>query len=337
MPIFRLNITDNDPDKAKLDIALKADLKLEKHLENWFENSPWALIQDETILWISRQTKAKDEEGTIRPDLLGIDSEGNLVIVEFKRERTSREVVAQLLEYAAWANEQPEENIRRIADTYLQNHDQCNEENFNQTFCNEFETNQIPQLNRQLRLYIVAGEIPARVLNVCRFLRSSYKMDISCLAVSMFQTESEEVIIDIEDKLGDEVLSKPKKDGVKKREIVWGAILESICNDLNRDFVTSDVVNRVFEKDPKCNKNTIHGQINHFRVAKQRVVEALLELSKESSGNKFPLTEKILETVLQNYHKTNKTDIRHMIDLFNQTKYDLTHLNQAESVAENSE
>ncbi len=33
-------------------------------------------------------------------DLLGLDKDGNIVIVELKRGKTPREVVAQLLEYA---------------------------------------------------------------------------------------------------------------------------------------------------------------------------------------------------------------------------------------------
>ena len=36
-------------------------------------------------------------------DLLGVDREGNVVVVELKRDRTPRDVVAQALEYAAFA------------------------------------------------------------------------------------------------------------------------------------------------------------------------------------------------------------------------------------------
>ena len=75
MPIFKLEDTT-------LDIAQRTDLELETHLETWLENSPWAVIQDELVLWIDRQASAQDKEGTIYPDLLGVDSEGNLVIVE---------------------------------------------------------------------------------------------------------------------------------------------------------------------------------------------------------------------------------------------------------------
>ena len=35
-------------------------------------------------------------------DLLAVDSEGSLVVIELKRNRTPREVVAQVLDYAYW-------------------------------------------------------------------------------------------------------------------------------------------------------------------------------------------------------------------------------------------
>ena len=98
MPIFRLErLEEDDISKAELVIAQETNLELERYLEDWLENSPRALTQ-EALLWIGRQTSAQDEEGTIFPDLLGVDSEGNLVIIELKKDRALREVVAQLLE-----------------------------------------------------------------------------------------------------------------------------------------------------------------------------------------------------------------------------------------------
>ena len=116
MPIFRLE--GDDISNAELVIAHETDLELENHLESWMANSPRALTQ-RPILWIGRQTSARDEEGTIYPDLLGIDTEGNVIVVELKRNETSREVIAQLLEYATWANKLTDRQIQQIAEDYF--------------------------------------------------------------------------------------------------------------------------------------------------------------------------------------------------------------------------
>jgi hypothetical protein len=52
------------------------------------------------LLIVGRQENAFGK----RIDLLAIDSEGRLAIVELKRDKTPRDVVAQVLEYGAWAN-----------------------------------------------------------------------------------------------------------------------------------------------------------------------------------------------------------------------------------------
>ena len=122
MPIFRLERSEgNDMSKAELVIAQETNLELEKHLENWLENSPRQTLAREDFLWIGRQTSITDEDSTIFSDLLGIDSKGDLVIAELKKGRTPREGVAQLLDYAAWAGGLSESEIRKIAEEYFKN------------------------------------------------------------------------------------------------------------------------------------------------------------------------------------------------------------------------
>ena len=205
MPIFRL-------EGDRLIIAEETDLELETHLETWLENSPQVLAQ-ESFLWIGRQPSAADEEGTIFPDLLGVDTEGNLVIVELKRGQSPREVIAQLLEYAAWADGLLESQIREIAGIYFENRDELQEKTFNEVFREAFEipeTDELPPLNRRLRLFIAAEEISSRIARVCRFLRISQGMDISCIAVSTFETEAGERLVSTEVKVGDEDIATSK-------------------------------------------------------------------------------------------------------------------------------
>jgi len=49
-----------------------------------------------------------------RLDLLAIAPDGSLVLIELRRDRTPREVVAQALDYAAWVESLDAEDITRI-------------------------------------------------------------------------------------------------------------------------------------------------------------------------------------------------------------------------------
>ena len=64
------------------------------------ETNPDGILEDGRVLIIGRQVRT-DLGGVI--DLLGVDRQGNVVVVELKRDRTPRDVVAQALEYAAFA------------------------------------------------------------------------------------------------------------------------------------------------------------------------------------------------------------------------------------------
>lgn len=268
MPIFKLEKSEGDDiSKAELVIAQETNLELEKHLENWLENSPRALTQ-EPLLWIGRQTSASVDEHTIFPDLLGVDIEGNLIIVELKRDKAPREVIAQLLEYAAWAGELSESQIREIAETYFKTRDEFEGKTFDEAFREVFdlpETDELPRLNEHLRLFIVPEDISSRIERVCRFLRTSHRMDISCISVSTFQTDSNERIISMEARIGGEQLntSRSQRHSViqtsrwsedkSTQEVLRDAIKELTRGDFNVVFKQKDIL----EKYPNFNANTL--------------------------------------------------------------------------------
>jgi hypothetical protein len=69
---------------------------LEKAIENWIANSPELLFPKEQVLVF-----AQSVAGQSMADVLALDSFGNLVVVEVKRDWSDRSTVSQLLEYAA--------------------------------------------------------------------------------------------------------------------------------------------------------------------------------------------------------------------------------------------
>lgn len=263
MPIFRLE--GDDSSNSELIPAKETNLELESHLEDWLENSPRQTLAQEDFLWIGRQTSVTDEGNTMYSDLLGVDFQGNLVIVELKKGRTPREVVAQLLEYAAWADQLSESQIREIAENYFQTRSEFEGKTFDEVFRAVFEmpeTDEFPPLNRTLRLFIVAEEIPERVTRVCQFLRVSHGIDVTCLVVSIFQTESNEILVSTETIVGDEQFAVPNKSqkvsssppqpssDEPEEQIVWKAVQEFTNGDLNAIFSLKEIERVVSGKHP---------------------------------------------------------------------------------------
>lgn len=266
MPIFKLKKEEDKIEQAILVPAEKTSLKLEAHLECWLENSPWAIAQ-EPLLIIGRQTSAfQEESGTIFPDLLGLDEEGNIVIIELKKGRTPREVIAQLLEYAAWANDLSDEKIKDISNNYLKGTG-C-ENSVEKAFIETFETEDVPALNQRLRLFVAAEEITPSVSKVCRFLRQVHGVDVTCVQFNIFQTESGEVLVNSEAIVGLEDVVPPKKSVSKRwtgekpaKEIIRETIREFTLEDKNKVFSPKDISQVILQKHPSFNKNTVSCQI----------------------------------------------------------------------------
>lgn len=82
----------------------------EQRLEDWVVKDPAILGID--LLLIGRQVTTANQG---RIDLLGIDDEANLVVLELKRDKTPREIVAQALDYASWVNDLSYEQIDGVA------------------------------------------------------------------------------------------------------------------------------------------------------------------------------------------------------------------------------
>lgn len=87
----------------------EAQLPSEKALEDMIVAAP-SMLSDEWML-IGRQEKTASG-GII--DLLAIAPDGTLVLIELKRDRTPREVVAQALDYACWVENLDSKDIAAI-------------------------------------------------------------------------------------------------------------------------------------------------------------------------------------------------------------------------------
>lgn len=99
-----------------------------------------------------------------RLDLLAIDADGNLHLLELKRDKTPREVVVQVLDYGSWATTLSRDDIIDIATKHL-------DQPFEAAFEDVFGTAPPDELNGDLSLTIVAAELDASSERIVNYLR----------------------------------------------------------------------------------------------------------------------------------------------------------------------
>lgn len=135
-------------------------LPSEAALEEFLERDPSLL--GERLLVIGRQVRTP--HGTFI-DLLAMDGEGNLHVLELKRDRTPRDVVAQVLDYGAWVSTLGRDDIVRIAEEHL------GDTPFPAAFDETFGESAPTELNRELRMLIVATDLDSASERIVTYLR----------------------------------------------------------------------------------------------------------------------------------------------------------------------
>ena len=205
MAMYRVLPTEN---KMQLFLSTKfADHYQEHDLENWLEQNPTILTDGQPLLIISRQTNTNQN---LYPDLVGLDEDGNTVVIELKRGRPPRDVLAQALEYAAWLASQSGEEIERLANNYLQPRTLA--EAWQATFAGEVGESDgetavsLPvnlQLNSHQRIFVVVEGNDDRITAVARYLRT-LGVDMNLLEFRYYRIKSGEEMLDFELTVGPE-------------------------------------------------------------------------------------------------------------------------------------
>ena len=164
--------------KDQLNEITQSKLDLESRLETWLDNDISILADD--LLVIGRQV-ITDYGGKL--DLLCIDRNGDLVIVELKKDKTSREVIAQALDYASWVKDLSNERVREIANAYLLTKNGSNLEN---AFCDKFSSEFPDILNAQHNIIIVAAQIDSSSERIIKYLSETYGVRINVATFQYF-------------------------------------------------------------------------------------------------------------------------------------------------------
>lgn len=162
MAIWRM--TDSGP----VPLATRS-LDLESRLEDMVVADP-ALIGTD-VLVVGRQVRT-DFGGSI--DVLAVDEEAHLHVLELKRGRTPRDVVAQALDYGSWVRTLTLEDVSEI---YAEQHGGS----FDDAFADRFGV-PVPDLfNADHQLTIVASELDAASDRIVSYLAEQYNVPINAV------------------------------------------------------------------------------------------------------------------------------------------------------------
>jgi hypothetical protein len=159
-----------------------ASPKSEKDVEDWIEKDPSILGLD--LLVIARQFTT-DFGGKI--DLLGIDQEGDLTLIEMKRDKAPREAVAQTLDYGSWVKGLTTPRIHSIANTHLKRP-------LSEAFHQRFDQHIPETLNSSHNLLIVASGFDPSSRRIVEYLAETHGVSINTAFFSYFRDGENEFL-----------------------------------------------------------------------------------------------------------------------------------------------
>lgn len=180
----------------------------EAALEDWFESNPDGILEEGKLLIISRQVMT-NLRGVI--DLLGLDRNGNSVILEVKRNETSSETIARTLEYASFVDRLDAEQLEEMFRLYQQKDSVNLAECYRAYF--ELDPDEAIAFNNDQRIVIVGQNITPERRQTASYLCSK-GIRVTCVEFSFFQIPTEgtrllaqEIVVDKESDKPSSVIS----------------------------------------------------------------------------------------------------------------------------------
>jgi hypothetical protein len=165
---------------GKLKPATRRALMKESLIEDWVAADPSLLGLDAMV--IGRQVPT--DHGKFI-DLLALDASGALIIIELKKDRTPREIVAQVLDYASWVRTLTTPEIYERAEKFLGRRlATAFRENFGEA---------IPeQMNATHSMLIVASELDPVSKRIVEYLSEEHGVAINTVFFNVFAANGQE-------------------------------------------------------------------------------------------------------------------------------------------------
>lgn len=161
----------------------EVSLESEALLERMIVANP-SILSPQWLL-IAQQVRT-DHGGII--DLLAVNQDGQLIVIELKRNQTPREVVAQALDYASWVKDLTSDEIAHIFDRFSSGGalGEAFQQKFNQPLDEE-------QLNGSHQIVVVASSLDHSTERIVNYL-NNMDVAINVIFFQAFQDENHQYL-----------------------------------------------------------------------------------------------------------------------------------------------
>ncbi|MFS3128089.1 hypothetical protein ACLM5J_06760 [Nocardioides sp. Bht2] len=192
-------------DGDKLSRITPSAVGLESQLEAYIESDPTLLGQP--LLIVGRQVPTA-HGGFV--DLLAIDGEGVVHVLELKRDKTPRDVVAQALDYGSWVSTLSRSDIVGIFEKYKPGLA------FEEAFAESFGEAPPEDLNEAQVLTIVAASVDPATERIVRFLNETFEVPVNVVFFRHFEDQNTSYLartwlVDNETQVESKAASRTKK------------------------------------------------------------------------------------------------------------------------------
>lgn len=248
-------------------------------LEPWIASNAEIIGSD--ILIVGRQVITKSGE----IDLLGVDRDGNAVVVELKREELPRECLAQAIDYASDVATWTIEKVGEICRGYL---GKSLDDAFSEAFP-DVDVDSV-KVNSSQRIILVGFAMQASLERMIEWLSESYAVNINAVVLGYVKTRSGEELLTRTTVISEEmeqdrnrtramfVIPKSDEPGSHSNEILANLLYdylskENVTNQRIRDIlfpalikqktVTRDQIKAAFvEHDPTYSDQSVGNYVS---------------------------------------------------------------------------
>jgi len=120
-------------------------------------------------------------------DLVAIDATGSIIIIELKKHKTPRDVVAQAIDYAAWVERLPPEKFVHIYAEFAEKYG-LHEKSFDAAFKSKFGALPVEEeINSSHQMVIVAAELDASTERIINYLNDKASVAVNAVFFTVFQ------------------------------------------------------------------------------------------------------------------------------------------------------